>query len=260
MTILPFVLAAVAILFIMLFIVLFILIYNRRILQHKAMIRESENAFQRQLITSINEITELERKRIVSNIHDDVGMLLNVLIMNIAKIDKNVLNEKLVRELLSDSKKILQQSINSIRAISYDLMPPTLLKFGFIEGLKEICNQMNEMQIIKININSTLAELIIDKSRELQLYRLVKEIINNILKHENEASEINILIHQDQNKLIIIISHNGKGINNKSIKELLKSSKGIGLKSIFSRVHIMNSKIDYLNDKKAQVIIQTPIK
>jgi len=260
MTLIPLVLAAFSVLFIMLFMILFVLIYNKRILKHKAVIKENENLFQRQLIKSINEITELERKIIASNIHDDVGMLLNVLRINIAKIDKNLSNEKLVRELISDSKNILQQSINGIRTISYDLMPPTLLKFGLIEGVKEICNQINEMQIIKITVNSNLTGLSIDKSSELQLYRLVKEIINNILKHEDKASTIDILLHQNHSKLIIIISHNGKGIDNKTVEERLKLSEGIGLKSIFSRIHVMNSKIDYMNDNKAQIIIQTPIK
>ncbi|MBL7883987.1 MAG: hypothetical protein JNL69_07945 [Bacteroidia bacterium] len=60
--------------------------------------------------------------------------------------------------------------------------------------------------------------------------------------------------------MIIIISHNGKGIDNKTVEERLKLSEGIGLKSIFSRIHVMNSKIDYMNDNKAQIIIQTPIK
>lgn len=246
------------ILILVFFVILFVLLYQKKIFQHKALLKENETNYQRRLLTTSSEVAEQERKRIASNIHDDVGMLLNVLKLNLSKIDRNLTNEELVKETLRDSKAIIQDSITGIRSISYDLMPPTLVKLGFIKGIEDMCLQINNIQLIQISLRIDLKELSIGKNNELQLYRLVKEILNNIIKHA-DASLIDLFLAENKNNLITVISHNGKGITTKEAYELSVSSSGIGLKSIFNRVHLTNSTIEYTVGENSQIVIQTPL-
>jgi signal transduction histidine kinase len=93
----------------------------------------------------------------------------------------------------------------------------------------------------------------------MQLYRLTKEILNNIIKHAS-ASEIEVTISLTKNILHTKISHNGNGITDNEVNELIDSGRGIGLQSIFSRGQLTGSKINYLLiNNHYQVKIETPV-
>lgn len=137
-------------------------------------------------------------------------------------------------------------------------MPSTLVKVGFITGIIEMCRQINSMNTIDISLNTELKESSVDKKTELHLYRLIKEIINNIIKH-TEASTICIHIDKIKSYLVVRIFHNGKGINTEEARRLAESSQGIGLKSIFGRVNLTNSIIEYIGGNEPTITIKTPI-
>jgi len=246
------------ILILVFFIILFVLLYQKRRLAHEAQLKEKENIYQRILLDSSVEVAESERKRIASNIHDDVGMMLNVLKLNLSKIKRNRNDHQVVDNVLTDSNKILQETISSIRAISFDLIPSTLLKLGFIRGIEDLCIQINSFGIVQINLRSDIAEVNIGKKNELQLYRLIKEIVNNILKHAG-ASTVELFIKKTNDSVVTMISHNGKGITTIEAKALVAWSEGIGLKSIFNRIYLTNSTIEYVSGEEPHIFIKTPL-
>jgi NarL family two-component system sensor histidine kinase LiaS len=113
---------------------------------------------------------------------------------------------------------------------------------------------------VVIDFKSELEGFSIDKKIEFHLYRLIKEIINNTIKH-TKASTIELEIIANKMLLTITISHNGEGITTKEIKKLAENSTGLGLKSIFSRGQLINSEIQYLvpENQNAKVTIKTPL-
>ncbi len=242
------------------FIVLFVLLYQKRMLANKATIKENDNIHQRKLLDASIEVAEQERKRIAANIHDDIGMMLNVLKLNLTKIKRNRSDEKLVETLLTDSNLLIEDTVAAIRVISNDLMPPTLVKFGFTKGITELCKQVNGSGLININLLLHVESIPLGKKNELQLYRLIKELINNIIKHA-EASIIELSINATSELLTITLSHNGKGITTETMLILAESSDGLGLKSILSRAQLTNSVIQYivLGNRDSKIIIETPL-
>jgi signal transduction histidine kinase len=88
---------------------------------------------------------------------------------------------------------------------------------------------------------------------------LCKEILNNIIKHAY-STHIEVSVVRINNKLLIDILHNGQGIDNNQIKDLISQNKGIGLKSIFSRAQLTGSIVNYyVNSNESKVTIETPI-
>lgn len=254
------IIATMGILLLIFFVVLFVLLHQKKMLANKSALIDSEIKHQKKLLDVSLEIAEQERMKVAANIHDDVGMMMNVLKLNLNRAHKNLTDTNLIDEILNNSYGIIDNSIETIRAISNDLMPPTLIKLGFVKGVRELCRQINLSEVIQIEFNSELEEFATDKKVEFHLYRLIKEIMNNTIKH-TKASIISLEINTRQNKLIIIISHNGEGITTETIKQLAENSKGLGLKSIFSRAQLINANVQYITNtnQNPKVTIETPI-
>jgi signal transduction histidine kinase len=90
---------------------------------------------------------------------------------------------------------------------------------------------------------------------------LIKEILNNIIKHA-KAEKIKVELQYNDSLLSTTISHNGKGISMQNVKEFSESGRGIGLKSILSRAQLTNSVIQYLiiGSHEARITVETPVK
>lgn len=226
----------------------------------RAMIKENDNIHQRKLLDASIEVAEQERKKIAANIHDDIGMMLNVLKLNLTKIQRNRTDETLTSTLLTNSNLLIEETIAAIRVISNDLMPPTLVKLGFIKGITELCRQVEASGIIDIHLLLNITTIQLEKKNEIQLYRLVKEVLNNIIKHAS-ASTIELTINATVEFMTITISHDGKGLTNEMMQKLSESNEGLGLKSILSRAQLTNSVIQYISrgNEKAKIIIETPL-
>jgi two-component system, NarL family, sensor kinase len=241
------------------FIIVFIVFYQKRLLSHKAQLHENENRYQRQLLDASVEVAEQERKKIATNIHDDVGVALNTIKLNFSKIKRNLDNKELTEKVLQSSSGMLEETIATLRAISHDLMPPTLVRLGLKKGISELCYQLDSSGEIKVSFKTDEDIVSLSKKNEMQLYRLIKEVINNILKHSG-AKTIEISMHSNNGTLFTSISHNGEGINMQTVKNLADSGKGIGLKSILSRAQLTGSVIQYiiLTPQEAKITIETP--
>lgn len=232
--------------------------YQKNILKQKDLLRETEKKFQNDLLDATIIASEKEREVVAKNIHDDLGALINVIKLNNGQIKNNLKNEVLSQELIKTNNQILLEINESIRAILHDLASPTLVKFGFIKAMEQLCSQIPNT--VKVDIKANEEDLRFDKKTEIQLYRTCKEVLTNILKHSN-AKEIGININFVQNHLSILINYDGNGINDEDVKHILKTSKGLGLKSIFSRIQIMGGLIQYFKDdnNSASVTIDIPI-
>src|SRR5476649_841324 len=89
---------------------------------------EKENKQRRQFLEAALEISEQERKKIAVNIHDDIGMALNVLKINLSKIARNPSNKEVIDEMIHFSNIIIDETISTVRSLSRDLLPPTFSK------------------------------------------------------------------------------------------------------------------------------------
>lgn len=225
-----------------------------------ALIKENDNIHQRKLLDASIEVAEQERKKIAANIHDDIGMMLNVLKLNLTKIQRNRNDETLTETLLINSNLLIGDTLAAIRVISNDLMPPTLMKLGFIKGITELCRQVKLSGVIDIYLKLNVDSIQLEKKNEIQLYRMIKELINNIIKHAN-ASTIELTINATIEFMTITITHDGKGLTNEMVQQLAKSGDGIGLKSILSRAQLTNSVLQYIiiGNKESKIIIETPL-
>lgn len=242
-------------------IIAFVVFYQKRMLSHKLLLQEKEKDFQRQLTDASIEVVEQERKRIAANIHDEVMLDLGILKNSLSRVYKNPGDTALAERVLGESTKVLNDSIDTLRKISYDLMPPFLNRYGFVKAIRQVCHQVKDAYRINIGFSTNAEDLKSDEKTELQLYRLVKEVLNNVIKHA-KASEVHVDMTFNNGLLLTTVSHNGIGITMESVKEFSETGKGIGLKSILSRAQLTDSIVQYIivGSHEARITIETPVK
>ena len=251
--------ATLGILVLVFFIVLIVLLYQKRMQANKIELANSEKEHQKQLLDASLDIAEQERQKIAVNIHDEVGLNLSILKINLSKLlhggEKEVMDS-----IVGTSYALIENSIDIVRGIHNDIRPRTLMTMGLVAAIKELAREINVSGAAEVAITCPNDVLISDKAMELQLHRLIKEVLNNTLRHA-KPSFIEINIENIENRLNVFILHNGMGITTKRIKELAENSKGLGLKSIFTRIGLLNASIDFSIEKeqRAKVTINCPL-
>lgn len=234
-----------------------IFIYNRRVINKE---KSYADDYQKTFFRSVIGIVEFDRARISKNVHDEVGTILSIIKLNISKISRNPDDIEQTKKLLNESLILLENTIEHTREISKDLMPQTLMKLGYENGVMELCRQINASNEINIIVNSSENEVRLFAVIEIEVYRVVQEVLNNIIKHA-KPKEIIVTMQSNENEITTEISHDGIGLNTESMVSLSESGKGSGLQNIQKRLEMIFGSIEYntTGSNKSTVTIKVPM-
>ena len=222
-------------------IIVFVTMHQRKIIRyHKEMKRLEEEKQEIYLKASIR-FQEEERGRIAADLHDDAGPLLATVRLY---LNDNLVNQDKPQQIQSiySAKQIIDEAIQLIRNISHSLMPPTLKNFGLESATSDLFQKINGSGVIKASARFHDYRERLVSEREMLAFRVVQEIINNIIKHSN-AGFIHLTQNVSENNLYIRIHHDGKGLIQTEYDKLNYMGSGLGLKNIASRMKVLNSKI-----------------
>ncbi len=187
---------------------------NNKILQEK---------FSQKLLVSQEE----ERKRISKDLHDGLGQQL-LLIKN-----------KVISNGDNPTKKMVDAAIDEVRTISRDLHPFQLQEMGITKAIQHTLTQIDENTTLFISSEIDNIDNLFSPEQEVNIYRIVQESLNNILKHAKaEASKVSIkkLTHN----IIISIKDNGNGFD---FSEKYQDIKSLGLKTLLERTKFLNGQM-----------------
>lgn len=231
-------LAILVVILITAFIILLVLKYliNLKTNREKSiqLIRDSQNRY----IENTRYLQEKDRERIAGELHDNIISQLNLVRLN--------LDNKAPSDLNEDLKK----SIRLIRELSHNLTPPDLAEIALSELIYDYLMQITPEVEVAFWQKIINTESEIDTEIKLNLFRILQELINNIIKHAN-ASKIEILLRVSSRYLILIVKDNGMGFKNTS------PYKGIGLRNIDIRAKTIGAfyKFKVAAEKGTRVII-----
>jgi signal transduction histidine kinase len=232
----------VMLLFFLSFLLAFI-ITQRKKLQHQKDIDTLREGQQNQLIEAAVRSEEIERHRIAEQLHDEVGAILSSSKLHIQGIKAENLDER-DKQLHAKGKELLDEGIQKVRGISHNLHSNILKEFGLNEAIQHFVNKLIKGTLINSTIVLDENYTTQNPENDMSIYRMVQELINNILKHAN-AKEINITSSYVNNQLIITISHDGSGLSQQQFEEFRYKKEGLGLKNIQNRVILLRGKIEF---------------
>ncbi|MEJ5049789.1 ATP-binding protein [Chryseobacterium culicis] len=174
------------------------------------MVRNTKNEYWENMLL----LQEQDRERLAEELHDNIISQLNLIRLN--------LNDKKPEELNRDLKKSMQL----IRELSHNLTPPDLDEIELEDLIADYLDQVNKS--IEVIFRHITIRTPISNPVKLNLFRILQELMTNILKHA-EATRVEVSLRISQNYLILTIEDNGRGF----IVET--HSGGIGLRNIQSR-------------------------
>lgn len=183
------------------------------------------------------QISEKERKRLASDLHDEV-------LQDIIKMKKevsNLLNNSFVfkDDILKQIKKYeleLENVIMLIRETCNELLPTFLFEKGVIRAIEELIERVQLKCDININFEAFRINSKLEYEEILTVYRIVQELINNAISH-SKATEVDILLREDKNSFVIYYHDNGIGMN---LNEKIDTNKHLGFHGIKERIRILN--------------------
>ncbi|ELR69033.1 two-component sensor histidine kinase of extracellular degradative enzyme, putative [Fulvivirga imtechensis AK7] len=224
-------------------IIFFVIYYQKRMLQNKIATQELEADYQRQLLQSTIDSQEKERKRIASDLHDGVGAMLSAAKLNLNMLRSGTIPMEELSEAIGETKEMIDDTIDTVRRISKDLLPSSLEAFGLSKAVEELCTKLDNPQT-SVKFEEKNEPHTLSQQEELLIFRMIQELINNALKHA-EASEI--AVYLDWGKpLTIVVTDDGKGFNLEEIRGDIK--KGVGLYSIENRASLIGGDVEFKSE------------
>ena len=211
---------------------------QRKLMTERMRQKEQELKHKEDLLYSTIQVQEEERRRIARDLHDDIGTKLNVIFLNLHRLKKIDEISAKGASTINEINQLIGTTIETTRRISHNLLPPTLEDFGLVEAVKELCENFEKSGAVTVDFDLYENRLPIpDKMVELNIYRVLQELMKNSIKH-GEAENVNIRMSLGQEKVRLEYQDNGKGFDMEVMKN---SKKGLGMKSIESRMEMINA-------------------
>ena len=214
--------------------------YRQRQLLQQNKIQELENEKQLLATEAVLKGQESERARLARDLHDGLGGMLSGIKHSLNTMKGNMIMTENNVQSFERSIDMLDSSIREMRRVAHNLMPESLVKFGLDAALKDFCNDINSIGALKITYQSFgLEGKVIEQTISITIYRIVQELVNNIMKHA-QARQAIVQVTTDAKQISITVEDDGKGFD----PEKLDIGRGIGWLNIRSRVDYLKGKID----------------
>ncbi|MCH8535069.1 MAG: histidine kinase [Flavobacteriaceae bacterium] len=198
---------------------------------------------------------EQERKKIASDLHDNLGARLTALRMNFQHLKEKCEDDENLQTPLGKTEQLLEETYEDIRRMSHVQNSGIMANEGLIPAVEKFIDAINSE---KLNIEVTHFDMDerLSNNFEINLFRIIQELTTNIIKHA-QATEASISITNHDNCINLMIEDNGIGFDT----SIIKPNKGIGLDSIQEKVKDLNGKmeIDSSPGNGTTIILDLPI-
>jgi len=186
---------------------------------------------------------ETERTRIAKDLHDGLGGLFSTIKMYFSTLQHDVASLK-EDTVFQKSYALVDSASVELRRIAHNMMPEVLMKLGLTNALKDLCDNISAGKLIRVSLEVHGMTSRLNEQTEVMLYRIVQELLSNIIKHA-QATEVIIQFVRDSNRLSVVVEDNGKGFNTREADERAHA----GLDTVKSRVNYLNGELTIDSEK-----------
>lgn len=225
----------------LLIILLGLLLYRNTKHKHKLQAEKIRNLHQEVQIASLQAMIsgeEKERSRIARELHDGMGGSLATIRTRLSSVFRKQQTTPEISEEFAEIMLLLEEASVELRKTAHNLMPEILLQEGLAKASLLFCERIRKGHLLEVNTEIWGEANNLAKNVELTAYRIIQELVQNILKHARATQAlVQIVFHESL--LCITVEDNGAGMpagNN--------TSDGVGLKTIRERVLSLNGQMD----------------
>jgi len=218
--------------------------------------KEKQVEFSRKLILS----QENERHRIASELHDSLGQNMLIIKNEVHQLSESSGTVNEFSGKLNEISDLTLESIREVREIAYNLHPHQLERLGLRKAIESVISKVDKSSEIRFETNIDAIDNLFSKEAEINLYRIIQESVNNVVKH-SEAKNTLLNVNLIKDELQIIVSDDGKGYKVNGFDNS-NTDNGLGIRGIVERVNLLkgNLKINSELGEGTSIRIILPIK
>lgn len=231
----------VVLLILLTFIVSFLFMYKSRQTRHHAEMKSVEEKYNQELLQAQLEIREQTLKNIAEEIHDNVGQVLSLAVLNLSAIE--VSDSIRAADKIEQVTGLVEKAVRDLRNLSKTMDADNIALQGLKSVIKFELELLEKTGLYQTRLTIKGEERRLQGEKEIILYRIVQEALNNIMKHA-AATVVKIELRFNEHLLELEISDNGKGFIINPEKEQTLSKSGAGIKNMRKRSMLIGGNFD----------------
>ncbi|AZR73105.1 hypothetical protein BBF96_06730 [Anoxybacter fermentans] len=191
---------------------------------------------------------------LAKDLHDGICQQLVTILWDLENLKEIDEKEKFLNAINQIGDQ-LRRVINDLQQIIYGVCPVLIDKFGFLEGIEIWAKNQLESRNIQFHLIHDCEQIFLSRFVTGQVFRIIQEGINNILRHA-EAQNVILTINKKDGKFIFKLKDDGRGFDPESVET------GLGLKNMRERVAIIEGDLEIISQigEGTTLVIQVPDK
>ncbi len=191
----------------------------------------------RSLSATLAKTEESERRRIASDLHDHIIQNLVYANMSLSRI-RDRAGEQWIADISQEVHQYLQQTIQELRTLTFEISSPVLYELGFIPAIRWLTRQFEEKHHLHIRLEEKL-KAPVSEQVSILLFQAVRELLTNVVKHA-KATQVQVHIVHEKRLLKIIVEDDGVGLDRASPQVNADQKTGFGMFNIRERIGSLN--------------------
>lgn len=223
------------------FVVTVLLLYQKRQHRQEHELTRLKEEYDQEVLKSQLEIQEATLKNIAQELHDNIGQILSVvkLSLSVLPIEK----EHKAYEPLQHIKEVLNKAVFDLADLTKSLHTDRIAQIGLVESVRFDLQTLTKAGLMNVAFEVEGEEYKLSGQKEVFIFRIFQELVNNILKHAR-ATQLNILLdYTSSDNFILSVADNGIGFSLQDKKDSKSPLNGVGLKSMMNRAKLIGATI-----------------
>jgi signal transduction histidine kinase len=187
---------------------------------------------ERRLLNAIINTEETEKKRFAKDLHDGLGPLLSTVKMSLSALNTRV-TDPVGKDILNNTNHVVNEALSTIKEISNNMSPHVLTNLGVASAITAFAKKVNTTRSVTIDFRTNMEGERFETDKEVVIYRVACELINNGMKHSG-ASKIEMELHRHQKIITLQYLDNGRGFDMEKLSS--EEAVGMGISNIETRV------------------------
>jgi signal transduction histidine kinase len=216
----------------------------------------------RTLNQKLTDVQEGERKQLARELHDELGQALTAISIDLAAIDQELdgAGTPAVHDRLAESKRLVDQTLEQIRELSFRLRPAMLDDLGLTPALQWYIRQYAQRVNLDVQLDISDLEERLPSHVETALYRICQEALTNVTRHA-QASTVQVRLQRSGATVIAHIEDDGQGFDVKHVFNGDVPKHGIGLLGMRERVALLGGSFNIQSElgHGTQLTIEIPL-
>lgn len=220
------------------------------LLRHRRRLARQQQELQQQRIRQLEQEQELraaqavlqgqeeERRRVARDLHDGLGGMLSTVKLYLGTLRTRHPLSGPATELLGESVTHLDSSISELRRVARNLMPEALLTLGLAQAVQDFCDALRRTGQLQVELHLHGLEHRLPPTTETSVYRMLQELLNNVVKHAR-ARQVLVQLMRHDHLLHMVVEDDGQGF------DPALAGTGVGLRSLQARAEQLGGRLTF---------------